>query len=162
MPMVSGTVAGEGKSTVRLECDWYLPALSDGTDQVLYVTLRGNVNISTVQVGLGGPGGVTVPQGRDEWAPLGFPIRAGQWGHLSITADPMSRKADGAFDLVVTQGKERAVYPNIPFRPDWQGKYPEELWYTPTFHVGGGSPTRPREAYVTNVRITVVPPREDR
>lgn len=146
MPMVSGTVAGEPKNTVRLECDWYLPALSDSTDSVLYVTVRGDVNINAVQVGLGGPGGIAVPQGRDEWAPLGFPLRAGQWGHLEVTVDPMSRGADGAFDLVVSQGAERIAYPNIPFRPDYRGQYPKELWYTPTFHVGGGSPAGPREA----------------
>ena len=162
MPMVSGTVAGEGKNTVCLECDWYLPALSDSTDAVFYVTMRGEGNISVAQVGLGGPGGVAVPQGRDEWVPLGFPMRAGQWGHLSLTVDPMSRKADGAFDLVISQGKEKMTYPNIPFRPDWRGQFPSELSYTPTFHVGGGSATSRREAHVTNVRITVVPPREDR
>ena len=162
MPMVSGTVAGEAKSTVRLECDWYLPALSDSTGSVCYVTVRGDGNINVAQVGLGGAGGVAVPQGRDDWAPLGFPVRAGQWGHLSLTADPMSRQADGAFDLVVSQGKEQREYPNIPFRPDYRGQYPNELSYTPTFHVGGGTPTKPREAYVTNVRLTVVPPREDR
>jgi len=93
--------------------------------------------------------------------PLGFPVRAGQWGHLSLTVDPMPRGADGAFDLVVAQGKEQMTYPNIPFRPDYRGQYPRELSYTPTFHVGGGTTTKPREAYVTNVRVTVVPPRED-
>jgi hypothetical protein len=162
MPMVSGTVGGEAKNTVRMECDWYLPALSDSTDSVLYVTVRGDGNNNVVQVGLGGPGGVAVPQGRDEWVPMGFPLRAGQWAHLSATVDPMSRKADGAFDLTVSQGKDRMTYPNIPFRPDYRGQYPNELSYTPTFHVGGGSPARPREAYVTNVRITVVAAREDR
>ena len=162
MPMVSGTVAGEARNTVRLDCDWYLPVLSDSTDSVFYVTMRGDGNINVVQVGLGGQGGVAVPQGRDEWAPLGFPVRAGQWGHLSITVDPMSRKADGAFDLVVSQGKETMAYPNISFRPDYRGQFPNELSYTPTFHVGGGSAARSRETLVTNVRITVVPAREDR
>lgn len=162
MPMVSGTASGEENSTVRLECDWYLPALSDGADSVFYVTMRGDGNINVAQVGLGGPGGVAVPQGRDDWVPLGFPVRAGQWGHLSLTVDPMSRQADGAFDLVVSQGQEQMTYPNIPFRPDYRGQYPRELWYTPTFHVGGGATTNPREAYVTNVRLTVVTPREDR
>lgn len=161
MPMVTGTVSGEAKNTVRLECDWYLSALSDSTDPVFYATMRGDGNINVAQVGFGGAGGVAVPQGRDNWVPLGFPVRAGQWGHLSVTVDPMSRKDGGAFDLVVSQGKERMVYPNIPFRPDYRGQYPNELSYTPTFHVGG-DPTKPREAYVTNVRITVVPPREDR
>ncbi len=162
MPMVSGTVAGESQSTVRLEFDWYLPALSDDASPLFYVTLRGEGNINTVQVGLGGPGGLAVPQAGADWVPLGFPVRAGHWGHLAITADPMSRKADGAFDLVVSQGEERMAYPNIPFRPDGRGQYPNELWYTPTFHVGGGVATRPREAYVTHVRITVAPAREDR
>ena len=162
MPMVSGTVAGEAKSTVRFEFDWYLPALSDSTDAVFYATVRGDGNNNVVQVGLGGPGGVAVPQGRDDWALLGFPIRAGQWGHLSLTVDPMSRKADGAFDMTVSQGKEKMAYPNIPFRPDYRGQYPNELSYTPTFHVSGGSAARPREAYVTNVRITVVAARDDR
>jgi hypothetical protein len=78
-----------------------------------------------------------------------------------MTVDPMSRKADGAFDLVVSQGQERMAYPNIPFRPDYRGEYPSELSYTPTFHVGSDS-NKPQEAYVTNVRATVVPPREDR
>ena len=63
---------------------------------------------------------------------------------------------------MISQGKEKMTYPNIPFRPDWRGQFPSELSYTPTFHVGGGSATSRREAHVTNVRITVVPPREDR
>jgi hypothetical protein len=161
-PMVSGWAAGEPDSPIRLEFDWYLPALSDGADPVFSVTLRGDGNVNTVRVALGGPGGVAVPQGADEWVPLGFPLRAGQWGHLTIVADPISRKAGGAFDVAISQGEERAEYPNIPFRPDSRGNFPETLWYSPTFHVGGGSPEHPREAYVTNVKLTTTSPRECR
>jgi len=79
-----------------------------------------------------------------------------------IVADPVSRKADGAFDILVSQGPERAEYPNVAFRPDWRGDYADTLWYTPTFHVGGGSKAAPREACVTGVRLTTTVPREDR
>jgi hypothetical protein len=161
-PMVSGWAAGEPDSPIRLELDWYLPVLSDGAYPIFVVTLRGDGNINTVQVALGGPGGVAVPQGGDDWVPLGFPLRAGQWGHLLIVADPISRKAEGAFDLAISQGQERAECPNTPFRPDYYGNYPEALWYTPTFHVGGGSPEHPREACVTNVKLTTTSPREYR
>jgi len=159
-PMVSGWVDGHPDSAVRLDLDWFLPALSDGPDAVLTITLRGEGNINTVNVSLGGPGGVAVPQEGDEWAPLGFPVRAGRWGHLAITTDPMARKAKGAFDLVVSQGKERLEYPNVAFHPGPRGDYPGSLWYSPTFHVGGGTPAVPRLAYVDNVRMMVVPPRD--
>ena len=159
-PMISGWGAGEPDSPTRLDCDWYLPTLSEGVDAVLFVTVRGEGNINTVRVALGGPGGIAVPQDGEEWVPLGFPLRTGQWGHLTIVADPISRKAEGAFDLTVTQGDERGEYPNIPFRPDWRGIYGETLWYSPTFQVGGGSPEHPREAYVTNVKLATAPPRE--
>lgn len=159
-PMVSGWGAGEPESPIRLEFDWYLPALSDGADPVFFVTLRGNGNINTVRVALGGPGGVAVPQDGEDRVPLGFPLRPGQWGHLVIVADPICRRADGAFDVAISQGEERAEYPNIPFRPDSRGNLPDTLWYSPTFHVGGGSPEDPREAYVTNVKLTTTSPRE--
>jgi hypothetical protein len=167
-PMVSGWAEGQPDSPLRLEFDWYLPALSDGADSVLFVTLRGNDNINMVQVALGGPGGVAVPQDGDDWVPLGYRLWPGRWGHLCIVADPISRKGAGAFDLVVSQARpdgqsqERAEYPNIPFRPDHQGNYPDTLWYSPTFHVGGGSAEHPREAYVTNVKLTTTSPREYR
>jgi hypothetical protein len=161
-PMISGGVAGHPEDTICLEFDWYLPALSDSVDSVLYVTLRGEGNINLVSAALGGPGGASVPQGKDDWLPLGFRIKAGEWGHAGVTADPLARKGEGAFDLVVSQGQERICYPNIAFRPNGRGEFPNALWYSPTFHVGGGAPGRPREAYITNIRMTVVPPREDR
>jgi len=122
--MVSGWGAGEAGNATRLDCDCYMPALSDGADPVLFVTVRGERNIGTVQVALGGPGGVAVPQDGEAWVPLPFPLRTGQWGRLTIVADPISRKAEGAFDVTVSQGNERESTPNIPFRPDYQGNYP--------------------------------------
>jgi len=64
-----------------------------------------------------------------------------------------------AFVVIVTQGQERGEYPNIPFRPGGGGLYPDTLWFSPTFHVGGGSAEHPREACVTNVRLTTSAPR---
>lgn len=157
-PMVSGWAAGEPGSTVRLDFDWFLPAAAED-DPILYVTLRGNGNLNFVNVGLGGRGGVAVPQDGEGYVPLGFPLRYGQWGHLCLIADPVSRQGTGAFDLIITQNRERAEYPNIAFRPGGRGEYPNELWYSPTFHVGGGSPGQPREALVTNVRLTTTTPR---
>ncbi|MBM3501275.1 MAG: hypothetical protein FJX74_21700 [Armatimonadetes bacterium] len=161
-PMVSGWASGEADSPLQLELDWYLPALSEGEDPVLFVTIRGDGNIGTVTVALGGPGGVAVPQGGGEWAPLGFPLRAGVWGRLVVKTDPISRRAEGAFDVTVSQGDERAEYPNIPFRPNWQGDHAAELWHSPTFQVGGGSPERPREAHLRNVKLSTASPREFR
>ncbi len=158
-PMVSGWGAGVPDSPLRLDFDWYLPALSGSAEAVLSVTLRGDGNINIVSVGLGGTGGVSISQDGDGAVPLGFPVRAGEWGHLTIVADPVSRKAEGAFDIAITQGPERADYPNVPFRPDHKGAYPDALWYSPTLHVGGGSPEHPAEAYVTNVKLTTTEPR---
>ncbi len=162
MPMFCGWAAGEPGSPVRLDFDWYLPQLSDGPDHVLFVTLRGTGNINLITVALGGPGGIAVPQDGDTFVPLGFPLRPSRWGHLTIVADPLARKTAGAFDVAISQGKEHAEYPNIAFRPDWRGVFPDALEYSPTFHVGGGSPDRPRQAYVTNVRLTTTSPREYR
>ena len=157
-PMVSGGVAGHAQSPVRLECDFYLP--EGPAEGALSVTLRGEGNIHTVSVTLGGPAGVAVPQGNREWVPLGFPLRAGRWGHLSITADPFARKGKGAFDLVVSQGKERLECPNIPFQPNHRGDYGGVLWHSPVFQVSGGAPGAPREALVDNVRVVISPPRD--
>jgi len=112
--MVSGWGAGEAGNATRLDCDCYMPALSDGADPVLFVTVRGERNIGTVQVALGGPGGVAVPQDGEAWVPLPFPLRTGQWGRLTIVADPISRKAEGAFDVTVSQGNERESTPTSP------------------------------------------------
>lgn len=160
-PMVSGWAGGEADSPVRLEFDWYVEAL-DEASPVLVASVRGNGNISVAQVALGGPGGVAIAGEAGEWVGLDFPIRAGQWGHLTILSDPISRRAGGAFDVEVSQGEERAEYPNVAFHPNWRGDYPDELWYSPTFHVPGGTPEHPHEACVMNVKLSRSAPREYR
>lgn len=156
-PMVSGGAAGVPGSHLRLQLDFYLPALSSDNGPSLYVTLRGNGNLNHVQVGVGGPGGVAVPLAGRGWVPLGFPLHAGEWGHLVITADPIGRQGDGAFDLTISQGDDELTVPNIAFQPSHEGKFPDELWYSPTLHAGGGTPEHPNEALVTAVRLETLP-----
>jgi len=155
-PMVAAGVQDEPDSYLRAEFDWYLPALFESDRSALCFVLRGDGNRAYVTVNLGGPGGIAVRQGVRDWLPLGFPVKAGAWGHLTIVADPISRGKDGACDLVVTQGEETMCYPNLAFTPDWHDGYPSKLWYSPTIQLGAGQPEQPAEAYVDNVRITVV------
>lgn len=155
-PMVSGGIMDESDSYLQAEFDWYLPALFPSDRSALCFVLRGDGNRAYVTVDLGGPGGVAVRQGVRDWLSLGFPIKAGEWGHLTIVADPIAKGGDGACDVIVTQGEETMRYPNIAFTPDWHGAYPSKLWHTPTIQLGAGQPSQPAEAYVDNVQIKVV------
>ena len=156
MPMVAGHVAGEPDSVLRFEFDACVAALSDRWDEALTGLLRADGNVALVEVSLGGPGGVAVPAGENgEPLPLDFPLKPGEFARVTVVADPLSRGPEATFDLTVTQGEERLSVPNIPFRR--RASYPATWWYSPTFHIGGGSPSRPREAWVDNVKITALP-----
>jgi hypothetical protein len=158
MPMVAGQVGGEPDSVLRFEFDACVGALSDRWDDALTGLLRADGNVALVEVHLGGPGGVAVPAGeRGEPLPLGFPLKPGEFAHVVVVVDPLRRGPEAKFDLTLTQGEECLRVPNIPFRR--RSDYPTTWWYSPTFHLGGGTAAHPREAWIDNVRITVVPPR---
>ncbi len=155
-PMISGAVRGEAKSCLQVDFDWYLPALFDSDARAFVVVLRGDGNRAVVSIAIGGPGGVSVQQGRREQIALGFPVKPRQWGHVAILCRPISLGARGTFDVTVSQDGERMTYPNIAFIPDRPGQYPKVHWYSPYFHLAAGEPGAPAEAYFDNVRVQVV------
>ncbi len=152
-PMVSGSVGGLPESGLRLEYDVAVAALADTWDGAFHTTLRGDGNRGVVSVAVGGPGGVAVPDEHGRWLPLDFRLQPGAFAHVVIVTDPIRQGAAGAFDLSVSQGDEQLTVPNIPFRR--MGSYPTTWWYSPTFQQGGGTPQRPREAWLDNVRVSV-------
>ena len=154
-PVLGGQVNGQAANFLRFEFDVQIGALSDRWDHALSATLRGDGNVAMVQVALGGPGGVAVPDERGQWLALDFPLQPGSFAHVVIVTDPLARGADAAYDLTVTQGAERLTVPNIPFRRP-SGAYPANWWFSPTFQLGGGTPDRPQTAWLDNVKITTV------
>ncbi|MBI2302653.1 MAG: hypothetical protein HYU66_27420 [Armatimonadetes bacterium] len=155
-PMVSGQISGQPNSSLQFEFDACVGALSDRWDDAFIGWLRGEVNQSLVEIALGGPGGVAVRGERGEWLALDFPLEASECAHVRVVADPLTRGKDAVFELTVTQGEERLRVPNILFRR-LPGAYPANWWYSPTFHLGGGSAEHPREAWVDNVKLVALP-----
>ena len=157
-PLMSGAICGEANNCLRLDFDWYLTSTFDSHPKALTAVLRGDGNIATVSLAIGGPGGIAILKKGKEWLPLGAPVRLNQWNHLTIISDPISYGARGAFDIIVTlSGGERAVFANVPFGYRGKGEYPKTNWYSPCFSLPGGGPGGPgREAYIDNVRLTVV------
>ena len=158
---MSGAICGEANSFLRLDLDWLIPRTFEDHKKALTIVLRGDGNIATVSVAIGGPGGVAVLKNGKEWLALGVPVRLNQWNHLTIISDPISYGAKGAFDVIVTQGTERAVFENVLFSYRGNGEYPKTYWYSPCFSLpGGASAGAGKEAYIDNVRLTVVAARE--
>jgi len=155
-PMVSGNVMGEGGRYLQLDFDWYLPTLFDSDTKALVVVLRGDGNRAVIRIAIGGPGGVVVQQGPREWIVLGFPVKPREWGHMTVLCRPISLGGRGAYDIAVSQGRERMTFPNIAFAKDWQSQYPKAHWHSPCFHLGAGKPGAAAEAYFDNVRVQVV------
>ena len=160
-PLIAGTICDEANNCLRLDFDWYLNNTFETHPKALTAVLRGDGNIATVSVAIGGPGGVAVFKRGKDWLPLGVPVRLNQWNHLTIISDPISYGAKGAFDVIVTQGSEKAVFENVPFSYRGNGEYPKTYWYSPCFSLpGGASAGAGKEAYIDNVRLTVVAGRE--
>lgn len=155
-PMVSGQLNGQPNSSLQFEFDACLSALSDRWGDAFIGWLRGEVNQALVEIALGGPGGVAVRGERGEWLALDFRLKAGEYAHVKVIADPLTRGKDAVFELTVTQGEERLRVPNILFRR-LPGAYPANWWYCPTFHLGGGSAEHPREAWIDNVKVVALP-----
>jgi hypothetical protein len=156
-PLMSGSICGEANNCLRLDFDWCLKSTYDDHKKAFTVSLRGDGNIATVSVAIGGPGGVAVYKKGKEWLPLGVPVRLNQWNHLTIISDPISYGAKGAFDVIVTQGGERGVFENVPFSCRGTGEYPKTYWYSPCFSLAGGASAGPgKEAYIDNVKLSVV------
>ena len=156
-PLVAGAICDEANSCLRLDFDWRLNCTFDDEKKALTVVLRGDGNIATVSVAIGGPGGVALLKKGKDWLSLGVPVRLNQWNHMTIISDPISYGAKGAFDIIVTQGAERAVFANVPFSCRGNGEYPKTYWYSPCFSLpGGASGGAGKEAYIDNVKLVVV------
>ena len=155
-PMARGHIQGEGGSHLRLDFDWYLPALFEPDASALVAVLRGDGNRAVVRISIGGPGGVVVQQSPRESIALEFPVKPGEWGHMTVLSRPISLGAQGTYDITVAQGEERMIFPNIGFAQDWQGQYPTVHWHSPYFHLGAGRPGSPAEAYADGIRVLVV------
>jgi hypothetical protein len=155
-PMVATAICGEAESFVRVDCDWRLNATVDAHEKALTLVLRGEGNTEIAAVALGGPGGAAVRQKGLGWLPLGVPLRLNEWNHLTAIADPISWGERGAYTVLLGQGSEEAVFPNIPFYPP-RGVYPKEYWHSPFFALGGGAAAGAgKEAYLDNVTVEVV------
>lgn len=73
-----------------------------------------------------------------------------------MSGEPGAWGERGAYTVVVTQGEERLVFPNIPFCPP-RDRYPNEYWYSPCFSLAGSDAAGAgKEAYLDNVKIEVV------
>jgi hypothetical protein len=158
MPAICGFISGEAHSFLRLDCDWRLNATVDRQERAFTLVLRGTGNVAFVTIALGGPGGVAVLQPGQSWALLGVPLQLDQWNHLTLFVDPLAWGAKGACTLVIVQGQERLVFPNIPFTlPEGVQDFPPEYWFSPLFQLGGSDAAGPGvEAYLDNVRVEVV------
>jgi len=155
-PMIQGGISGESGNFLKLDFDWRLHGTVDDFSKAFTVTLRGTGNLEVATVALGGPGGVAVRQKGLGWVPLRVPLKADQWNHLTLIADPISRGERGAYTVIVVQGEERMVFPNIPFCPP-RDRYPDAYWYSPTFILGGSTAAGAgKEAWLDNVKLEVV------
>lgn len=158
-PLISGFVSGESDAALQLDCEWYLTKPFSDDKSALTVTMRGKGNIGLVVVSIGGPGGIAVMQTGLGYVPLNLPVKFNQWNHLTIIIDPIVKGKEGKFTLIVKQGEEKAEFKNLSFYPpaQWQGDFPTEWWYTPTFNLFG-APSPDREVYIDNVRLEVIQP----
>ncbi len=155
-PMIQGGISGEPGSFLKLDFDWRLHGTVDDFAKALTITLRGPGNLEVATVALGGPGGAAVRQKGLDWVPLRVPLKTDQWNHLTLIADPISRGERGAYTVIVVQGNERMLFPNIPFYSP-RGRYPDALWYSPTFILGGSTAAGAgMEAWLDNVKLEVV------
>ena len=183
-PMIQGQISGEADSFLKLDFDWRLHGTVDDFNRAFTVVLRGTGNIEVAAVALGGPGGVAVRQKGLGWVPLRVPLKTERkgggdfpaalrqscgplaaalpsWNHLTLIADPISWGERGAYTVVIVQGEERLVFPNVPFCPP-HGRYPGEYWYSPCFTLAGSTAAGAgKEAYLDNVRVEVVAGRRE-
>lgn len=156
-PLLSGKIKGESESYLQLDFDWYLPQAFDTDKKSLCVTVaRDKGNVSAVEVHIGGPSGIAV-RDKNKLIPLNVTIKTGQWNHMTIVCDPISRGAEGAFNIIVVQDKEKSVFENFPFSPNFNGEYVASLWYSPFFALGSGEAAgEGKEAWIDNVKLKVV------
>jgi len=146
-PAIWANCGGELDGKLCLDFDWYLTGINK--KRGLQVLVRGERNIPTIKVSIGGEGGVKASD-----ILLNVPIKINQWNHLTIISDPISYRDKGRFTIVVTQGKEKIKFKNIPFSKSWDGKkYASTLWNSPYF---SGANHSGFEVYIDNVQLKII------
>ena len=156
-PAICSVVNGQADAFLRWDFDWRINQTVDRWEKAFTFLLRGTGNKAVVTVTLGGPGGVAVRQGK-EWVALDAPVRLNEWNHLTVYTDPISLGEKGACTVIVTQGDDKAVLPNLayPAAATWP-EYPAAWWYSPLFSLGGSMVAGAGvEAYLDNVKVQVV------
>jgi hypothetical protein len=158
-PMISAGVSGESDSYLKLDFDWYIEKPFKG-DTVFSANMRGKGNISIVAILIRGNGGISVKQKGLGFVPLNIPLKLGQWNHLTIITEPISKKETGVFSIVVKQGQEKSEFKNLQFYPPekWQGEFPDAWDHTPYFNLTSKAAGSEGEVYIDNVKLQVIPP----
>lgn len=154
-PFVSGYVKNPSDKPLRLDFDWRINQKFASGKQALSVMIRGYGNIALVNVCIGGGDTLVIPLGGS--APpikLDVPILVDQWNAMSIIMDPVKMGDKGTYTIIIKQGENTLMFPNIQFSSNWYKQYPTQLWMSPAFSLGQrGIAGEGAFAWIDNVRL---------